>query len=467
MMFVLSVGFLMAQGVFTYQAVVVDNDGNLVANQTVNATVTITYGNPEIQVSQTLDGIQTSRNGLALLPIGGTPDFQSIDWKTAKIQVDFKVTSDATVIPGQLEQVPAVPVALQTNADLTTPMIVEYIKNADMDDVRAILAAMEQGTPKLKDTLLATAVDTAKANYELAKQVFLHYVSHATEEDIDTLYKSLMTNQELVNVIDTVLANFVKANKEDVYDVLRAYALQLDGTDVKNIWDTIPGNVKDYIVTEVISYLTTDDTNGTAKSQIIIPIIKNYAKTMTNAELKRLIEALEHNTEAYPVMLAQFNKWMDDYFSVDSAVKIIIEDRYYVCNDDVDLCHLRDTLLTLTDTCFKSAQNTFTFPTMANADGWFVQTFTYTGSPSFNYTLSDIYPIRNNTQVSIAITPNNAYVQVNADTHTITVGISEDAFSAFLEANNMTDVSYFLVNIVINQPCLTNGTLTISGIYGE
>ena len=38
-MFVLSVGFLMAQGVFNYQAVAVDVNGNLVPDQDVNAEV--------------------------------------------------------------------------------------------------------------------------------------------------------------------------------------------------------------------------------------------------------------------------------------------------------------------------------------------------------------------------------------------------------------------------------------------
>jgi DNA-binding protein Fis len=359
-------------------------------------------------------------------------------------------------------------------------MIVEYINNADMDDVRAILAAMEQGTPKLKDTLLATAVDTAKANYELAKQVFLHYVSHATEEDIDTLYKSLMTNQELVTVIDTVLAHFVKTYKEDVYDVLREYALHLDGTDVQHVWDTIPGNVKDYIVTQIISYLTTDDTNGTAKSQIIIPIIKNYAQTMTNAELKRLIEALEHNSQAYPLMLAQFNLWMDEYFNnhytgggnVANAVATAIQDRYYVCNTDVNLCHLKDTLVTLTTpTCFEvSPNNANGFSFSAPQAGYYVGTVRYTGTQQFTASLdSKIYI--GQVHDAIVVSPNDYDVSVeqDADGKKIVVRIPETVFEDW-ESNNAAFVfevgfnANLIVNTVADSAC-TATTKSIQGTY--
>lgn len=481
-MFVLSVGFLMAQGVFTYQAVVVDQNGNLVANQTVKADVTIKYGNPEKEVTQTLEGIQTSRNGLALLPIGGTPAFQSIDWKTAKIKVDFTVTSDdVTVTPGQLEQVPAVPVALQTKADLTTPMIVEYIKNADMDDVRAILAAMDHGTPTLKDTLLATAVDTAKANYELAKQVFLHYVSHATAEDIDTLYKSLMTNPELVNVIDTVLAHFVKTYKEDVYDVLREYALHLDGTDVQNVWDTIPGNVKDYIVTQIISYLTTDDTNGTAKSQIIIPVIKNYAQTMTNTELKNLIEALENNAEAYPEMLKQFNKWMDEYFNthytgggnVASTVATTIESNYYVCSDTVDLCQLQEDLEELTeDACFEvdTAEShldpdyNYAFKFTKNQESYlYIGTVKYTGTEEFTPSLAEVrIPRQGQDDYVIPLSPNETYIFLDANNN-ISVKLP---FSLFQAYEQEYDLTVFSINLIIESDCYPDEhELIILGLY--
>ena len=69
-MFVLSVGFLMAQSGFTYQAVVVDAQGNLVVNQqNVIANVEIKDAN-NVNFTQTIEGITTSVNGLAVFSIG-------------------------------------------------------------------------------------------------------------------------------------------------------------------------------------------------------------------------------------------------------------------------------------------------------------------------------------------------------------------------------------------------------------
>ena len=166
MMFVLSVGFLMAQGVFTYQTVVVDNQGKLVVNKPVTATVTITDGQGHTFEQPNLTGT-TSNNGLLLLSVGDkTSDaFNNMNWEVASIKVQYTV--NGATVPTDTSRVAAVPYALQTDDELTTDMIVEYVKNADMDDVRAILDAMDQGAPhNLKDTLLATIVDSVKENYK-------------------------------------------------------------------------------------------------------------------------------------------------------------------------------------------------------------------------------------------------------------------------------------------------------------
>ena len=111
-MFVLSVGFLMAQGVFNYQAVAVDVNGNLVPDQDVNAEVIIqSTGAPYVA---NFTGLHTSLNGMVVLTLGGPnePDFQNIDWKNATIKVNF--TADGINFPiYEAERVAGVPYALQ------------------------------------------------------------------------------------------------------------------------------------------------------------------------------------------------------------------------------------------------------------------------------------------------------------------------------------------------------------------
>ena len=463
MMFVLSAGFLMAQGVFTYQAVLVDADGNLVANQTVNATVTIqSDGYPDYV--QTINGVQTSLNGMAILPIGDAT--MNVDWATAKIKVDYTVTSDAITVPtGTLEQVPAVPFALQTNADLTTQMIVDYIKGATMDDVDAILNAMIQGSPVFRDTLLATVVDSVKANYELAKQVFLYYVSHATPAHLQVLYDSLMSNTELVNAIDTVLARFVKNNKEDVYDILRAYALSLTVQDVNDILDTIPSNVRDYIVNQALAYLTTDDTLGVAKSQILIPVIQDYAKNITKPEVKALIEAVEGNSVAFPIMLNQFRLWMDEYFNthytggsnVETVVADTISKYYYVCNDAVDLVQLKTDLEALT-ACFDYASVlNFTVQNISGND-YIVGTVTYTGSDNIGY---NSLTVRVNDSYNVYLS--DSYVTFDATHKTITVKFTTSQVSSSSHTVDVGDV--LKVTLGISSTC--NGSSVVKEIVGN
>lgn len=471
MMFVLSVGFLMAQGVFTYQGVVVDNDGNLVANQTVNATVTIKYGNPEVQYQQTLNGIQTSRNGLALLPVGdkSSAAFNAIDWSTAKIEVDYELTSDATVISGQLEQVPAVPVALQTNANLTTPMIVEYIQNADMDDVRAILAAMEQGSPLLKDTLLATVVDSAKANFQLAKDVFLNYVSNASAADLQKLYDSLKSNTEVMAALDSMLVHFLKDSTELVYDILRTYTLQLTADDVEGILDAIPPtshnptNIKSYILGKVLEYLESAD----GKTHVLIPVAMDYVKNATPDDLDGMIQAIESNPNGvYTIMLNKFNQWMDEYFanhytggSNNSLVQSIVNDtmanRYYACEKDVDLCQLQHDLDSIAS-CFRADTShvvQFTLETVNFED--YEATIPYQGSETFTVS------------VSVALSASGTFTTISSPDINIGSGQIKITIPATQLPSGFTDEFY--CKILICSACHTcpdNG-LTIRGHYSN
>lgn len=468
MMFVLSVGFLMAQGVFTYQGVVVDNDGNLVANQTVNATVTIKYGNPEVQYQQTLNGIQTSRNGLALLSIGdkSSAAFNAIDWSTAKMEVDYQLTSDATVISGQLEQVPAVPVALQTNANLTTPMIVEYIQNADMDDVRAILAAMEQGSPLLKDTLLATVVDSAKANFQLAKEVFLNYVSNASAADLQKLYDSLKSNTEVMAALDTMLVHFLKDSTEMVYDILRAYTLQLTADDVEGILDAIPPtshnttNIKSVILGKILEYLESAD----GKTHVLIPVVMDYVKNATTDDLDGMIQAIMNNPNGvFDTMQNKFNQWMDEYFanhytggSHNSLVQSIVNDtmanRYYSCEKDVDLCQLYSDLQDMT-TCFTPGDLAFNFQDVSGV-GHYTATLAYMGTDPTSVNVS-VY--KNGTLLS-TVTPG---VTISTSDHEITV----DILASQLSMIPSVDSFYATLSIVVS--CDANPIEVTSETYVE
>ena len=212
-MFVLSAGCLMAQGVFTYQAVVYDGT-SLVVDQDVTATVTITDAASH-SYTQNFESIHTSPNGLALLPIGevGNTDFASIDWSTAQIKVVFNNTIGATAAA---EQIPAVPYALQSNAALNTQMVADYVRHATMQDVLDILAATEHNVidattdPQLTlhDAVLAALVDSVKNNYPSAKEIMLSYIAQANADDAADLFAALTGNEQVMKTLASIMKRF-------------------------------------------------------------------------------------------------------------------------------------------------------------------------------------------------------------------------------------------------------------------
>lgn len=465
-MFVLSVGFLMAQGVFTYQTVVVDGQGKLVVNKPVNAKVTITDDQSHTFVQSGLSGT-TSNNGLLVLSIGdnSSSDFNNMNWENATITLEY--TAQDVVVPVDYSRIPAVPYALQTNDELTTAKIVEYIKGASMEDVREILDAMDHGTPNLKDTLMATVVDSVKANYKLAKQVFMDYVAHATAHDLDTLYESLLSNQGLTSRLNEITVQFLEDSTEMVYDILRQYALNLTADDVNAIIAAVPDTVKSYMVNKAFEYMETGD----AKQKLLIPVIMDYVRHATTSDVYALISSIRNNPNGlYDTMLNKFNSWMDDYFAHhytggnnNSFVQTLVNDsmdaRYYSCDTEVDVCQLRHDLDSL-NSCLKVSNQQAVSFSLGDGDV-FVATINYQGTEAFEVLVSVLLPDK---ESPVEFNTQSSYINKHYnDQNIIRIAIPMSALSPDW-------VSKFNWTITICSTCnncLDNNGKTIEGHYLE
>lgn len=477
MMFVLSVGFLMAQGVFTYQTVVVDGQGKLVVNKPVNAKVTITDDQSHTFVQSGLSGT-TSNNGLLVLSIGdnSSSDFNNMNWENATITLEY--TAQDVVVPVDYSRIPAVPYALQTNDELTTAKIVEYIKGASMEDVREILDAMDHGTPNLKDTLMATVVDSVKANYKLAKQVFMDYVAHATAHDLDTLYESLLSNQGLTSRLNEITVQFLEDSTEMVYDILRQYALNLTADDVNAIIAAVPDTVKSYMVNKAFEYMETGD----AKQKLLIPVVMDYVRHATTSDVYALISSIRNNPNGlYDTMLNKFNSWMDDYFAHhytggnnNSFVQTLVNDsmdaRYYTCDTQVDLCQLKQDLEELnTQTCFAMYPNDASYFNFGQINGQnnIVGSFAYTGTQAFNvYVESVNVPITDVTTANVD--PSNVTIEktTSGTNKIVEVTIPYSAFSSVISTYHLDELNSFEVKLIITSDCLPgNHSVTVWGYY--
>lgn len=355
-MFVLSVGFLTAQEHFAYQAVVVDADGNLVVGQTVTAEVTITDGNGTIE-QLTFNDVLTSPNGHALLDI---EDPGTIDWKTANINVKF-TTTGVTIPDYGPERVPGAPFALQSmNNELTTEMIVDYYSRATttMDDMNAIFEALENNPSDLAADWKAALIDTIINNRDVAKEIVLHYLNTGTADDVQAMFEALSTNNEAMAAIITDVKDLIGESPSDVreilYDILSYYTTHMTPTDVNNVYNALPNDVKLKLARLFVEYLKDH------KLSVIMPVAMEYMEKITVAEFEELVHALENNAAVYPIMLAQFNTWLDEYFEsrysggnhVMEVVEETIEDGYYAqCEPAIDLCELKNNLEEL-NTCF-------------------------------------------------------------------------------------------------------------------
>ena len=356
-MFVLSVGFLAAQVYFPYQAVVVDADGNLVVDQAVTPSVTITDGNGA-NVQQTLEPVQTSLNGHALLLIQAP---ETIDWKTANITVQF-VAADVTIPANGPDRVPGTPYALQALDDeLTTDMIVDYYGRATttMDDMEAIFEALENNPSDLAADWKAALIDTIINNRDVAKEIVLHYLNTGTADDVQAMFEALSENENgakeaIIEDLKDLIGESPSDVREILYDILSYYTTHTTPTDVNNVYNALPNDVKLKLASLCVEYLKNH------KGSVIMPIAMEYMEKITVSEFNQLVQALENNDDVYPIMLAQFNTWLDEYFQsrysggnhVQEVVESTIEDNYYAqCTPAIDLCQLQSDLEELS-TCF-------------------------------------------------------------------------------------------------------------------
>lgn len=432
MMFVLSVSFLMAQEVFTYQTMVVDNNGVLVVNERVSGTVTITDGIADHIYTKTFNG-KTSPNGMLTLSLEDEDEiFKAINWQNAQIAVTF----DDEGAKNYTETIPAVPYALQAGSnELTTQMIVDYLTapNTGEYDVDVIWNVLK-ANPDF-DLVIAALVDSVKNNRLAAKEIFLHYMENAEVEDAEALYNALLQGMANEGVKDAmkeeVAQNLIENNKEKIYDVLSAYSTQLTANDVNRLIDAVPAEVIDTLVEIAVEYLKDPDHFAT-----FLDVFGDYLKNVTVPEVDQLISALQNNAPVYAVMLEQFYKWMDEYVAKVAA------DMYYAktCGEGPNATITADELCALanggTTTPCLSAPEAFTTPTST------APVYTLTVSYSETETMSAekitsvqliYHPYANSDDLGGNVDADYYSVSINPTAHTFTITISQDYIEYFVD----------------------------------
>lgn len=482
MMFVLSVSFLMAQGVFTYQAVVVDNQGILVVNHEVAGRVTITDGtNTYIEDFR---GKMTSPNGMVTLSLGDLNNdaFKAMNWRNATINVDFD--ANFSKAKDYTDNIPAVPYALQAGSnELTTQMIVDYLTapNTGAQDVEDILAALESNPSELRADFIEAMVQMAKDNRLAAKEIFLHYLANADEDDAEALYNALndgLDNSGVKEALMVIVKGLISENKETLYDVLSAYAQQLTPADVNAILLAVPEVLQNKVVAAALNYLAPESGEASQEvmTNLIIPVLRDYVANVTVSEMQQLINALKGNTSVYnDVLIPQFNAWMAEYFAdrypdngdgadLQAFVNEYIAGRYYP-NCEVDLCALMEQ-----GNCFSltADASAFTFLVEAGQSDFdnYKGITTYTGSAD-NVVVDSVRLFGPN-NTSTLLTTNDFNVSFSNGTMTLTVMGSVVS----LNPGESFTATFYLRNgaqacAITTTPTPTAPTFEVTGNYTE
>lgn len=349
----LGMGIVSAQTnpTFSYQSVVVDNNGDLVVDATVDAHVIITYtgGNYE-EVHQ---GVTTSQNGMIILPIGGGNqvaggDFGDINWKTATIAVSY-TAPNRTISNSNATSVNPVPYAVQADGFVfNTPAITSYLSNSNtnVQDLYDIIAAVVSNPNDLSEDLKQALIDSLIANRLIAKDIMLYYIEHATVDDVQALYNALDGNEVAKRVMTNLIVDYIKQHRNLVVEVLRDYVETMTPAEMNALFAAVPADVKTAIVNYGYDYATSH------KSTVIYPILMEYVSTITTDEFAAAVQALQANTASFQLVWDQFNAWMAEYFTgsgaanhVESIIEEEIAKRPWVENcpgHPVDICDLAD-----------------------------------------------------------------------------------------------------------------------------
>ena len=261
MMFAMTAGILSAQTpTLSYQVVVRDANNNLVVDQDVVASVTILA--PETVYSETITG-HTNHNGMLSLTIGRVPDivvepvnadfpvnpFAQIDWSIAQIQMEI-TSPEGTRIMSYVEDVYAVPYALQSSFLLTTPQIVNYVaewSGHGEEDVDAIVAALRSNQPFLT-TIRDTVVEYVKNHFDISKRVVRHYMHKVSGDDVREAYNYYETrlDADVKAEIVKCVKKYLKRHRSMAMELAKYYLRTTNADEIDALYRKLFANTAVY-----------------------------------------------------------------------------------------------------------------------------------------------------------------------------------------------------------------------------
>lgn len=331
----------------------------------------------------------TNMNGMLSLTIVGSDDqtqagdvklnkkLRDIKWNQAKIVVkidDYGINDTMPVYP-----VPYALSALNHDSTLSTKAIYYYISKSTVEDVDTIYKTI-MANNELHEAIDSAIVFYIKNNRTAVKNLIFHFLGQLNTDDLNEAYAEYKKNKQLDSALVDTIKNYIINHPQIAKDIFLTYVSQANANDVKSVFNAIDENpnadqIADTMVTIIAKYLTTH-------KDLVWRGVKKVMNTITVDEMDVAFQYLKGQYDGNLTENTIIYTTMRD--TLDKLIQKFLDDSLYItCKDcdTVDLCQLLARIVSLENSEFISC------PELGKLDS--IPGNSNPGTTNYVYTLTD------------------------------------------------------------------------------
>lgn len=332
----------------------------------------------------------TNMNGMLSLTIVGSDDqtqgngivkldkkLRDIKWNQAKIVVKIDYCGINDTMP--VYPVPYALSALNHDSTLSTKAICLYISESTVEDVDTIYKTI-MANNELHEAIDSAIVFYIKNNRTAVKNLIFHFLGQLNTDDLNEAYAEYKKNKQLDSALVDTIKNYIINHPQIAKDIFLTYVSQANANDVKSVFNAIDENpnadqIADTMVTIIAKYLTTH-------KDLVWRGVKKVMNTITVDEMDVAFQYLKGQYDGNLTENTIIYTTMRD--TLDKLIQKFLDDSLYItCKDcdTVDLCQLLARIVSLENSEFISC------PELGKLDS--IPGNSNPGTTNYVYTLTD------------------------------------------------------------------------------
>ncbi len=318
--------------------ILVATNGNYASAASGNFTATT---NMNGMLSLTIVGSddQTQGNGIVKL----NKKLRDINWNQAKIVVGISTYGINDTMP--VYPVPYALSALNHDSTLSTKAIYYYISKSTVEDVDTIYKTI-MANNELHEAIDSAIVFYIKNNRTAVKNLIFHFLGQLNTDDLNEAYAEYKKNKQLDSALVDTVTKYIINHYDLAKEIALSYARTADVNDAKTFLNAIDGmdqnnvlQIADTLVGAACEYVK----NHPEKLKKAFTKILTTDGLVTETRLQYALDYLQGqidgkttNTRLYDTMLTFLN---------DSIIQKYLDENHYLKNcttneNEVDICDL-------------------------------------------------------------------------------------------------------------------------------